>query len=107
MIQKLAVLSDLQWVDAEPQNCVSFLSGTENFYVEIEQEVDTEAEIESAEKDLKYYQGFVISVEKKLGNERFVGNAPSQVVENERNKLQDGLEKIKILEETLRKLRGN
>lgn len=105
-IEKLAVLSGINWVDEEPDNCVSFLSGTENFYVEIEQEVDIEAEIESAEKDLKYYQGFVLSVEKKLGNERFVNNAPTQVVENERNKLKDGQEKLRILEETLKKLRG-
>ena len=45
------------------------------------------------------------SIEKKLGNERFVQNAPAAVVENERKKLADGLSRIKMLEESLAQLK--
>ena len=45
--------------------------------------------IEEKEKELVYQQGFVASVDKKLGNERFVNNAPEQVVNNERKKKED------------------
>ena len=53
------------------------------------------------EEEIKYYKGFIISVEKKLGNERFVQNAQAEVVEKERQKLADGIEKLKNLEEYL------
>ena len=49
-------------------------------------------------------KGFLVSVNKKLGNERFVNNAPAKVVENERRKLADATAKIAILEESLAKL---
>jgi valyl-tRNA synthetase len=56
------------------------------------------------QKELDYQKGFVKSIEKKLSNERFVNNAPAQVVDRERQKLADGQARIKILEEELGKL---
>jgi valyl-tRNA synthetase len=53
------------------------------------------------EEEIKYYKGFIISVEKKLSNERFVQNAQADIVEKERQKLADGIEKLKNLEEYL------
>ena len=55
------------------------------------------------EKEWNYMKGFVGSVEKKLSNERFVNNAPEDVVAREKQKLSDGLAKLKILEESLSK----
>ena len=46
-------------------------------------------------------RGFLSSVDKKLGNERFVAGAPPQVLENERKKKADAEAKIKALEERL------
>ncbi len=101
---KMANLLDIKWLEEEPKNSVSFLSGTEKYYVEIDQDIDIEAERDRIMKELEYAKGFIISVEKKLGNERFVGSAPAHVVENERNKLEDGKERIRILEESLNNL---
>jgi valyl-tRNA synthetase len=56
------------------------------------------------EEELKYLKGFLISVEKKLSNEKFVAGAPAQVVENERKKQKDAQDKIAILEEKLKTL---
>ena len=53
----------------------------------------------------KYLQGFLKSVKAKLGNERFVSNAPAQVVENERKKQSDAESKIKSLEESIAALK--
>ncbi len=55
-------------------------------------------------RKLKYLKGFLISVEKKLSNEKFVAGAPAQVVENERKKQKDAQDKIAILEEKLKTL---
>ena len=104
MSVKLASLSGINWAEGEPANSVSFLSGTEKYYVEIEQEIDVEAEILRVTKELEYAKGFAGSIEKKLGNERFVNNAPAQVVDNERKKLADGNERIRILEQSLAEL---
>ncbi len=104
MIVKLAVLSDLSLVDTEPDNAKSFISGTEKYYVVLNKEIDTAAECAKLKQELEHQRGFVRSVEAKLSNERFVGSAPAQVVENERKKLADGQARIKILEESAAKL---
>lgn len=104
MIVKMANLNELNFTETDIPNSISFLAGTEKFYVEMEQTIDAEAERQRLSKDLEYYQGFVQSVQKKLGNEKFVGGAPANVVEIERKKLADGEAKIKSLEEALAQL---
>ncbi len=101
---KMAVLSELSFTNAEVTNAKSFIAGTEQYYVELNQEIDVAAERAKIEKELEYHRGFVKSVDVKLSNERFVSGAPAQVVENERKKRDDGLARIKILEEALAKL---
>lgn len=104
MVDKMANLSGVSLVGQDPGNTVSFLSGTEKYYLEMKIEIDTAAERERILKELEYNRGFKVSVEKKLGNERFVSSAPSQVVEMERKKLADAEEKIRLLEEAMGKL---
>ena len=60
--------------------------------------------VSDLEKELKYYEGFLISVEKKLNNKRFVDNAPEQVVNKEKQKQADALAKLETLRESLKKL---
>lgn len=104
MIVKMANLSELSFTETEIGNSISFLAGTEKFYVEMEQTIDAAAERERLGKDLAYYQGFIQSVQKKLSNEKFVAGAPANVIEAERKKLADGEEKLKSLEEALAQL---
>jgi valyl-tRNA synthetase len=101
---KLAVLSELEFTESEPDNAKSFVAGTEKYYVLLNQEIDIKAEREKITKELEHQRGFVRSVEAKLSNERFVSGAPAQVVENEKKKLADGLARIQILEESLSSL---
>ena len=70
----------------------------------MESRIDTAKEIEDRQKELEYQRGFVASVRKKLDNEKFVLNAPAKVVDREKKKLQDGLDRIAILEDELEKL---
>ncbi len=104
LLQKMAALESLDFTKAEPENTVNFISGTEKFYVELNLTIDVAAEKERISKELDYMKGFLVSVDKKLSNERFVNNAPAKVVENERNKQADAVAKIAILEESLAKL---
>ena len=104
MIIKMANLSSLEITSGDVENGVSFLSGTEKYYLVIEKEIDVEAERKRLEGDLKKAKGFLIGVRKKLGNKRFVDNAPAAVVAKEKQKLADGEARLKIIEESLAKL---
>lgn len=105
MVEKMAYLDSLQPTDIAVDNSISFLVKTDKFFVELNKEINTEEECARLNKDLKYYQGFVQAVEKKLSNERFVNNAPEAVVNIERKKLVDGQSKIKSIEEALEDLK--
>ncbi|HUH73811.1 MAG TPA: valine--tRNA ligase [Chitinophagales bacterium] len=85
----------------DSKNMISDLVGVDKVYIDMGLTIDVEAEKLKLEEEIKYYKGFIISVEKKLSNERFVQNANPEVVEKERQKLADGIEKLKNLEEYL------
>ena len=78
---------------------------TEEYFVPMEGLIDVEAELEKLEQELKYQQGFSISVTKKLSNERFVNNAPKAVVAKEKQKLADAEAKIKTLTASIENLK--
>ena len=66
------------------------------FFVPLTQKLNTEEEKEKLETELKYAKGFLESVKKKLNNERFLNNAPEQVIAIERKKAAQAQEKIQI-----------
>ena len=70
----------------------------------IQSEANVDDQLEEKKRELTYQQGFVQSVRAKLENERFVSGAPAAVVEKERAKLADGLERMKLLEEDIARL---
>ena len=106
VIKKMATLADILYVQAKSDGTSSFLIGTTEYAVQLGSLIDTEAEIQKMEAELKHLRGFLVSVQKKLSNERFVQNAPAQVVELERKKQADAETKIAALTESIAKLRG-
>ncbi|MBT8233236.1 MAG: valine--tRNA ligase, partial [Saprospiraceae bacterium] len=83
---------------------LAFISGKTKFFAHLALEIDNEKECAKAQEELKYQEGFVNGVKKKLENERFVSNAPEQVVAKERKKLDDGLARIEALKKIISKL---
>jgi valyl-tRNA synthetase len=75
--------------------------GRDRFYIVSENLANAGQQKAEMQKELDYYRGFLESVGKKLGNEKFVQNAKPEVVEMERKKMADALEKIKALEDSL------
>ena len=104
VIIKMGSLGSFELTDQEVDSTVSFISGTEKFYVVINQTIDVEEERTRILKELDHYEGFVTSVKKKLSNERFVNNAPEAVVAKERQKLEDGETKVNNLKAALEQL---
>ena len=106
VIRKMANLSDIAEVAEKDPTASSFLIGTTEYAVPLGNNINVEEELKKQEADLKYLQGFLKSVNAKLGNERFVNNAPAQVVEAERKKKADAESKIKTLEESIARLKS-
>ena len=104
IIEKLAGLSQIENVAEKGEGTQAFLVGTDEYAVPLGSLIDADAEREKAETEIKRLQGFMAGIEKKLQNERFVQNAPAQVVELERKKLADAQSKIAALEATIKSL---
>ena len=106
VIAKLANLSEISVATEKDPAAALFMVGTTEFNVPLTDSIDVEAETARLEKELDYLRGFLASVMKKLGNERFVNNAPAAVVDAERRKQADAESKIKTIQETLAALKG-
>ena len=104
VIEKLAGLDKIEQTGEKSEGTQAFLVGTDEYAVPIGNLIDADAEREKAETEIKRLQGFMAGIEKKLQNERFVQNAPAQVVELERKKVADAQSKIAALQETLKAL---
>jgi valyl-tRNA synthetase len=105
VLVKMGNLSDLKIVEQEVSGALSFRVQTSAFYIPLGSAVNVEEEVVKIEEELKYTEGFLESVMKKMSNERFVKNAPTQVVELEKKKQADAEEKIRLLKERLESLK--
>ncbi len=105
IIQKLTNLSKFETVDSGLDGALSFRVKSNEYFIPMGDAIDVEAEIKKIEEELNYTKGFLNSVQKKLSNERFVNNAPEQVVAMERKKVADAEAKIETLEKSLASLK--
>ncbi|HCB00354.1 MAG TPA: valine--tRNA ligase [Porphyromonadaceae bacterium] len=103
-VAKMANLSSIENLSEKPAATIGFLVGTTEFIVPMSDKMDVEAELKKMKAEREYYAGFLQSVMKKLGNERFVQNAKPEIVENERKKQADAESKIALLEESIKAL---
>jgi valyl-tRNA synthetase len=101
IIIKLANLLSIKQVSNKTNNALSFIINSNQYYIPFEDKIDLSEEIERLKKELEYTTGFLKITEAKLSNNKFVENAPHQLVENEKKKLIDAKEKIKILADKL------
>ncbi len=104
IIKKLANVYDIHFATKTDKPSFTFLVGATEISIPLSENLDLGEEKIKTEEELKYLKGFLISVDKKLSNEKFVANAKPEIVEVERKKQKDALEKIAILEEKLRTL---
>jgi len=106
IVRKMANIDHVEEISGKPDNAVSFMVGTTEYYIPVENLLDKEEEIKKLEEELEYTRGFLQSVLKKLDNEQFVRNAPEKVIDRERKKKEDAEQKIKTLEERISSLKG-
>jgi len=104
VISKLTNVSEITYLNEQLEGALTFRVKSNEYFVPMEGAIDIEAEILKIKEELKYTKGFLISVQKKLSNERFVNNAPEKVITIERQKLADAEAKIETLEKSLASL---
>lgn len=103
-ISKLGNISQINFEKKTELPSYTFLIGSTEISIPFSEDLDLEEEKSKTEEELKYLKGFLVSVENKLSNEKFVANAKPEIVENERKKLQDAKDKIVLLEDKLKTL---
>jgi len=101
ILSKQINAKEVRYTSEAIANSIAVVVGASKFFIETEQALDPASQKEQLLKDLEYQKGFLLSVEKKLSNERFVQNAKPEVVELERRKKADAEQKIKALKESL------
>ncbi len=106
VISKLGNLSSLIYVETQVDGALSFRVKSNEYFIPVSGAIDLEEEVKKLTEELSYTEGFLKSVQKKLQNERFVNNAPEQVIANERKKQADAEAKIATLKSSLESLKS-
>jgi len=101
LVGKLCNISEMGYVEEKVPESVSFVAGSTEFFIPLTGKIDMAEELKKLEEELAYTKGFLVTVMNKLGNERFVNNAPAAVVAAEQKKRDDAEARIRVLEQQI------
>ncbi len=101
VISKLCNLEELSACEQKVEKSIAKMVRTMEVFVPFADNINKEEEIKKINEEIKYFEGFKASVEKKLSNESFVNKAPQKVVDIEKKKLSDAEQKLNTLREQL------
>lgn len=101
LLAKQVNAKSIRFVQSAVPGTIATVIGKDQFYIETEQPLQTGNQKEDLEKELEYLKGFLLSVEKKLSNEKFMQQAKPDIIANEVKKKEDALGKIKVIEASL------
>ena len=105
VVSKLVKLDEIQFSNKKiKQNGGIFRVGIDEFFIPLDIKVDPKKEKIKINDELKHLEKFLGTLNKKLSNPSFVKNAPNIVIELERKKAYDSIEKIKNLKNRLESL---
>ena len=102
LVTKLANLTELLPAPADDDRPVTFVLGADKYFFQLDHDQVAKVDVDALQKERDYILGFIRIIAGKLANERFVANAPADVIDRERKKLQDGQSRLAVLEETLK-----
>ena len=104
VVKKLSNLKSINFSNTKDEKYFSFICDSNEFYIPYAGNIDIKGEKIKIIKELDHLNKFLISIKKKLDNDKFVSNAPEKVIDMERKKENDTMEKIKILENRLKNI---
>ncbi|MBO7234170.1 MAG: valine--tRNA ligase [Paludibacteraceae bacterium] len=106
VIAKMCNLAEIVHAEKDP-TAATFMVSTKEYAIPMKDKINVEEEIVKMEEKIRYFEGFLEGVMKKLGNERFVTNAKPEIVELERKKKADAESKIETLRASIAQLKGS
>lgn len=106
VIKKLCNLENISLVEEKAAMSAGFIVKAHEYFIPLDNMINKDEEIAKLEEELKYADGFLKLVKGKLSNEKFVANAPAQVIDAERKKMADAEAKIAILNEQIAVLKA-
>ena len=106
VIAKMCNLAEIVHAEKDP-TAATFMVSTTEYAIPMKDKINVEEEIVKMEEKIRYFEGFLEGVMKKLGNERFVANAKPEIVELERKKKADAESKIETLRASIAQLKGS
>ena len=104
VVKRMARISDISLADQAPEGAVQLLIRGEVAALPLKGVVDFSAEKARLDKELAKAEGDIKRVDAKLSNEKFVANAPEEVVEEEKEKREAAVERKSKLIEALERL---
>ncbi len=104
VIKKLGNLENISYITEPEKGASTFRVKSNEYFIPLSGTVNVAEEIRKLTEELQYTEGFLKSVQKKLANERFVSNAPEQVVASEKKKEADALAKLETLKASIASL---
>jgi valyl-tRNA synthetase len=105
LIQKMGNVSSVEVIVEQMAGAASYRVKSNEYFIPLEGNVDVAAELVKLEAELKRAKGFLIGVQKKLSNERFVSSAPETVVAIEKKKETDAIAKMDTIEASINALK--
>ena len=99
IVKKLANITNINVVEAFDTQAqgMNFMIKTSEFFVPLNEHINVEEEVAKMKAEIEYYEKFLKQVNAKLSNEKFVNNAPENVVAIERKKQSDATTKLENL----------
>ncbi|MEH2546753.1 valyl-tRNA synthetase [Bradyrhizobium sp. AZCC 2262] len=104
-VKRLARLADISFADRPPEGAVQLLVRGEVVALPLKGVIDLSAEKTRLDKEIVKADADIKRVDAKLGNEKFVANAPEEIVEEEKEKREAAVARKAKLQEALERLK--
>jgi valyl-tRNA synthetase len=107
LIEDAAQIKEIHFVEEKPGQAHVLVSGIHELFIDSQAlGIDSAEERQKIQEEIDYLKGFLKKVEQKLSNEKFINNAPEEVVAKERQKKYDTEQRLRVLENSLAQLEG-
>ena len=106
VVKRMARLADISFADRAPEGAVQLLVRGETVALPLKGVIDLSAEKTRLEKEAAKADADIKRVDAKLGNEKFVANAPEEIVEEEKEKREAAVARKAKIVEALERLKN-
>lgn len=101
ILKKICNLSIVEYVDEVIENSYSFIEYSSEFFIKGDKTHQNENLLIDIKEKIEYYEGFICKIQTKLNNDSFINNAPENIINREKQKLEDSKSQLQILQEKI------